>query len=120
MICRQHTIGDRPRKKGSKESVGGNTFFPLTQISIYQAVSEGVNNKAAHLLSSPRQRCAVVAVDSGGKPLGLCMLPVKEKVTGPSDSLAKRVHIDITQVRQLEQAGARSAWLCIHFVQVGA
>lgn len=32
----------------------GTRIYPLAQISIHQAVSEGVNNKAAHLLSGPQ------------------------------------------------------------------
>ncbi|CAB1447674.1 unnamed protein product [Pleuronectes platessa] len=57
-------------------------------ISIHQAVSLGVNNKAAHLPEPSSLRAAVVAFDSGGKPLGPCMLPVTEKVTAHSGSLA--------------------------------
>lgn len=49
-ICREH--GTWPRQ-AEATNLWGQRIYPLTQISIHQAVSEGANNKAAHLLSSP-------------------------------------------------------------------
>lgn len=52
-FVREHAIGNWPQQ-AEATNLWGQRIYPLTQISIHQAVSEGVNNKAAHLLSSPR------------------------------------------------------------------
>lgn len=48
-----HGIPYRPQQ-AEATNLQGQRIYPLTQTSIHQAVSEGVNKKAAPILSSPR------------------------------------------------------------------
>lgn len=54
IICRKHAIGNWPQQTDATY-LRGRRMYPLSQISVYHAVSEKVNNKAAHHRSGPER-----------------------------------------------------------------